>query len=113
MRMPVVLLALTFLLSGMIVGADDTDVGSCRAWQQCEGNAAKLKAMGPPPTRIVIMPARYYELLNSEAGLKKTGIPGVELEDGQFTTTPDDLGLYLAVPLLALKLGVPIALAYD
>src|ERR1039458_3082845 len=107
MRMPVVLLALAFLLSGIIVGADDTDMGNCRAWQQCKANAAKLKAMGPPPTRIVIMPTRYHELLTSEAGLEKTGIPGVELEDGQFTTTPDDLGLYLAVPWLALKLGVP------
>ncbi|MGO9275609.1 MAG: hypothetical protein ACLQOO_36125 [Terriglobia bacterium] len=59
------------------------------------------------------MPARYSELVEMEAGLEKTHVWGVELDDGRFTTTGDDLGLFCIVPWLALKLGLSVGTAYD
>ncbi len=36
--------------------------------------AARLAAMGPPPTRIRIMGARYLDLVRAAAGLEKTNL---------------------------------------
>lgn len=107
------LAAVAFLSSSTYAPADDPDLTHCRAWQQSQANAGDLKAMGTPPARIAIMPTRYRELLHAEAGLEKTSVPGVELANGQFTDSKDDLGLFLIVPWLALRLGLPIAHAYD
>ncbi len=85
----------------------------CRAWQESQTVAAKLAAMGPPPTRIRIMGARYLDLLRAEAGLEKTNLLGVGLDSGQWTLTTDDVGVYIIVPWLARGLGLPIRSAYD
>jgi hypothetical protein len=103
----------TILLLGPSLKLLSPDLANCRSWQQSQGIAAELAAMGPPPTRIRIMPARYRDLVNSEAGLEKTHVLGVELDNGRVSTTIDDLGLYLIVPWLALKLGLPLNTSYD
>src|SRR5689334_7318960 len=90
----------TILLLGPSLKLLSPDLANCRSWQQSQGIAAELAAMGPPPTRIRIMPARYRDLVNSEAGLEKTHVLGVELDNGRVSTTIDDLGLYLIVPWL-------------
>jgi hypothetical protein len=111
--MTLTILASAWLLCSSLAGADDPGTIDCRAGRQCAAIAAELKTLGTPPTRIIIMPARYRELLASADGLKKTGILGVEWEGGQFKTSADDLGLYLVVPWLAAKFGVSVARAYD
>jgi hypothetical protein len=47
------------------------------------------------------------------AGLRSTNIAGVELQDGEFTSNPDDPGLSLAVPWLAQELHLRLNVAYD
>ena len=75
--------------------------------------AAKLAAMGPPPTRIRIMSARYLDLVRAETGLEKTNLLGLGFEGGQWTPTTDDVGVYIIVPWLAHGLGLPLRCAYD
>jgi MFS family permease len=89
------------------------DLTQCRAWQESQAVAARLTAMGPPPTRIRIMSARYFDLVNAEAGLEKTKLLGLGLDNGQWMPTPDDVGLYIIVPWLARGLGLPVGFAYD
>jgi len=106
-------LATALLLSGPFAQPQYQGLAECRSWQESQAIAAELAIMGPPPTRIRIMPTRYLYLIEMEAGLEKTHVLGVELDNGRFTTTGDDLGLYCIVPWLALKLRLSVANAYD
>ena len=113
MRMaPLALVAIT-VVARPVAAPDSTGLTQCRAWQESQSVAAKLSAMGPPPTRIRIMGARYLDLLRAEAGLKKTNLLGVGLDNGQWTLTTDDVGVYIILPWLAHELGLPIKSAYD
>jgi hypothetical protein len=59
------------------------------------------------------MGARYLDLVRAEAGLEKTKLLGLGFEGGQWTATTDDIGIYIIVPWLAPRLGLPIGRAYD
>jgi len=96
-----------------LAASSSADLAQCRAWQESQAVAAKLAAMGPPPTRIRIMSARYLDLVRAEAGLEKTNLLGLGFESGQWTPTTDDVGVYIIVPRLAHGLGLPIRCAYD
>src|SRR5207249_6285974 len=55
----------------------------------------------------------YHDLVNTLAGLEKTRVAGVGLENGQYTVPADDLGLSLVVPYLAYELGLTIPGVFD
>ncbi len=111
-----VFLLTTFpLLRSASLPATPEDLAKCRSWKEANATVAAALALGPPPTRIGLMPVRYLALVEAEAGLKKTHVSGVGLEHGQFVpaTVEDDSGLSLSVPWLADKLGLSVARAYD
>jgi hypothetical protein len=113
MRMAPFALVAIAVVARPVAAPDSAGLAQCRAWQESQSVAAKLAAMGPPPTRIRIMGARYLDLLRAEAGLKKTNLLGVGLDNGQWTLTTDDVGVYIILPWLAHELGLPIKSAYD
>src|SRR5207249_10048481 len=88
-------------------------LANCRAWQEEQKYVSTPRASHPPATRIGIMPVRYHDLVNTLAGLEKTRVAGVGLENGQYTVPADDLGLSLVVPYLAYELGLTIPGAFD
>jgi len=115
MHMSVKCLALAAItIIPQVVGtAGSADLEHCRAWQESQAVAARLAAMGTPPTHIRIMQARYLDLVRAEAGLEKTSLLGLGFDNGQWTPILDDIGLYLIVPWLAHRLGLSIGFAYD
>jgi hypothetical protein len=106
-------LAAVAAVVGPIPAPETGDLAQCRAWQDSQTVAARLAAMGPPPTRIRIMGARYLDLVRAEAGLEKTNVLGVGFDAGQWTPTTDDVGVYIILPWLAHELGLSISRAYD
>src|SRR6266849_4766989 len=96
-----------------VAASSSADLAPCRAWQETQAVAAKLATMGPPPTRIRIMSARYLDLVRAETGLENSNLLGLGFEGGQWTPTTDDVGVYIIVPWLAHGLGLPLRCAYD
>ena len=113
MRMAGFLFAAITVVVHPIANSASTDLAQCQAWQESQNVAGKLAAMGPPPTRIRVMSARYLDLMRAEAGFERANVLGLGFDDGRWTPTTDDIGVYIIVPWLARGLGLPIKSAYD
>jgi hypothetical protein len=70
---------------------------------------------GRSPTRISIMPSRYWDLENTALGLRRTGTALITIDGNVIgpAGSMDDVGSYYFIPELSVRFSMPVRRAVD